>query len=76
MLAFIGFTLKIVKTVKGNLFHTHNIGEKILSVFSGASLCVVYSAFYNGLYMIPEIIITTVVAVVISKIPQITKTRA
>jgi thiamine transporter len=36
------------------------VGEKILNVFSGASLCVVYSAFYNGLYMIPEIILTAI----------------
>ena len=34
-----------------------------------------YSIVYNGSYMIPEIIITTVVAVIIGKIPQITKIK-
>ncbi len=48
------------------------IGEKILSSFSGTGLAVVYSVFYNGLYMVPEIIITTVVAAVLGNFPQIT----
>lgn len=48
------------------------IGEKILSTFSGTGLAVVYSIFYNGLYMVPEIIITTVVAAVLGNFPQIT----
>ena len=51
-------------------------GETIMNTFSGNALSFVYSIIYNGFYMIPEIIITTVVAVVISKIPQITKTKA
>lgn len=51
-------------------------GETIMNTFSGNGLSLIYSIIYNGFYMIPEIIITTVVAVVISKIPQITKTRA
>lgn len=48
------------------------IGEKILSSFSGTSLAVVYSVFYNGLYMVPEIIITTAVAAVLGNFSQIT----
>lgn len=48
------------------------IGAKILEKFSGASLSIVYSIFYNGLYMIPEIVITTVVAAVLGNVPQIT----
>ena len=51
-------------------------GETIINTFSGNSLSLVYSIIYNGFYMIPEIIITTIVAVVISKIPQITKIKA
>ena len=30
------------------------------------------SVFYNGLYMVPEIIITTVVAAILGNVPQIT----
>ena len=43
------------------------IGEKIMNTFSGLGLSVIYSVFYNGLYMIPEIIITAVVTPVIYK---------
>ncbi len=38
------------------------IGEKILNSFSGMGLSIMYSVFYNGLYMIPEIIMTAVCA--------------
>ena len=47
------------------------IGCKRLDAFSGEGLAIVYSVFYNGLYMIPEIIITAVVALIIGNIPQI-----
>ncbi len=50
----------------------YEIGGKILSTFSGTGLAVVYSIFYNGLYMIPEIIITTIAAAVLGNFPQIT----
>ena len=50
----------------------YSIGAKILEKFSGTGLAIVYSVFYNGLYMIPEIIITTVVALILGSIPQIT----
>ena len=46
----------------------YKIGETILNTFSGASLSFVYSVFYNGLYMIPEIIITALVAPIVYKI--------
>lgn len=49
------------------------IGEKILSTFSGQGLALVYSIFYNGLYMIPEIIITSVVATGVGGISVIKK---
>ena len=47
------------------------IGAWILDTFSGEGLAIVYSIFYNGLYMIPEIVITSVAAVVVSKLPVI-----
>lgn len=37
------------------------IGETIMNTFSGSSLAWIYSVFYNGLYMLPEIVITAVV---------------
>ena len=46
-------------------------GEKILEIFSGASLSTVYSIIYNGTYMIPEIIITAFVSCLVVRIPQI-----
>lgn len=50
-------------------------GTTIMDTFSGNALSLVYSIIYNGFYMVPEIIITTIVATVIGKIPQITKTK-
>lgn len=50
-------------------------GQAIVEKFNGDTLSLVYSIFYNGVYMIPEIIITTVAAIVISRIPQIIKTK-
>ena len=41
------------------------IGEKIMTVFSGYGLSIVYSVFYNGLYMIPEIVITAIVTPIV-----------
>lgn len=49
------------------------IGAKILERFSGGVLALIYSVFYNGLYMIPEIVITAVAAVIVSAIPLIKK---
>ncbi len=46
----------------------YKIGETILNTFSGTSLALVYSVFYNGLYMIPEIIITAIVAPIVYRI--------
>ena len=51
----------------------YRIGARILEHFSGFSLSLVYSVFYNGLYMIPEIVITAVAAVIVSRLPQIKK---
>lgn len=51
----------------------YKIGEAILNTFSGTSLALVYSVFYNGLYMIPEIIITAIIAPVVYKILNASK---
>ena len=49
------------------------IGDVILSSVHGKVLSLIYSLFYNGLFMIPEIIITAIVAVPVSQIPAIKK---
>ena len=49
------------------------IGKKILDNFSVTVLAIIYSVFYNGLHMIPEIIVTVIIAYIISKVPAITK---
>ena len=46
-------------------------GQSILDSFSGDSLSIIYSIIYNGTYMIPEIIITAIVACFVTRIPQI-----
>ncbi len=47
------------------------VGAWFLSAFDGKLLSFVYSVVYNGCYMIPEIVITAVCAVVISRLPQV-----
>ena len=51
----------------------YSIGEWILGTFDGRGLALIYSVFYNGLYMIPEIIITAVAAVAVGRLPVIKK---
>ena len=46
-------------------------GQTILDTFSGEGLSVIYSIIYNGMHMIPEIIITVIVACFVTRIPQI-----
>ncbi len=48
-----------------------DFGASVLSSYSGFSLALFYSVIYNGLYMIPEIIITAFGAFFIGKIPAI-----
>lgn len=43
-------------------------GKKIVENFSGTSLSIIYAVFYNGLFMIPEIIITAIVVSALGKI--------
>ncbi len=50
-------------------------GTDIVNKYSGNILSVIYSIIYNGIYMIPEIIFTTVAAVIISRIPALTKIK-
>lgn len=50
-------------------------GSSILSKYHGKSLSAIYSLIYNGLYMVPEIIITTVVSVILGAIPVISGTK-
>ena len=45
------------------------IGRAVLDTFSGGSLALLYSVVYNGCYMIPEIVITPIVAVLVLRIP-------
>lgn len=54
----------------------YRIGGTIVEHFSGASLAVIYSVFYNGLYMIPEILLTCIAAAAVSRIPVITQKTA
>lgn len=51
------------------------IGSAIMGRFSGAGLALIYSVFYNGLYMIPEIIITAIVAIPVSRIPMLSRLK-
>ena len=51
----------------------YSVGGFILDSFSGNMLSLVYSVFYNGLFMIPEIIITAIAAIAVSRLPQIKK---
>lgn len=47
-------------------------GASVLAEYSGFSLALFYSIIYNGLYMLPEIILTAIGAFVVGKIPAIT----
>ena len=51
------------------------IGDKILGWLGGHpnALSLVYSVFYNGLFMLPEIVITAIAATAVSGIPNIKK---
>ncbi len=42
-------------------------GQTITEVFSGSALSLTYSVFYNGTYMLPEIIITAILTPIIYK---------
>ena len=48
-------------------------GAKILNSLTGPALYALYSAVYNATFMIPEIIITAIIAAIIGTIPIIAK---
>ena len=48
-------------------------GQAVLATFDGQLLAFIYSLCYNGFYMIPEIIITAIAAVAVSRISQVKK---
>ena len=46
-------------------------GAQLVESLSPQMLGVVYSLVYNGMYMIPEMILTAVVSVILAKVPKI-----
>lgn len=50
-----------------------SFGKWVLDNMSGKGLALFYSVCYNATYIIPEMILTAVVAVIIAKIPVISK---
>ena len=46
-------------------------GAQLVSALDPTVLGLVYSAVYNGMYMVPEIILTALAAVAISRIPKV-----
>lgn len=48
-------------------------GAELVASLSPAALGWVYSIVYNGMYMIPEMILTAVAAVLVARIPKITE---
>lgn len=46
-----------------------DFGASVLAEYSGFGLATFYSVIYNGLYMIPEIILTAIGAYIVGKIP-------
>lgn len=52
------------------------IAKAILNHFSGLELSVVYSAVYNGAYLLPEMILTVIVCFILGTAPVIAKKQA
>ena len=46
-------------------------GAQLVNSLSPTALGIVYSVVYNGMYMIPEIVITAVVSLLLARIPKI-----
>ena len=46
-------------------------GASLVASLSAESLGLVYSVVYNGFYMIPELILTTIAAVLLARIPRL-----
>ena len=84
--ALVGVSLRyLVHIVSGAIFYgawaewffeegsgfSASVNAFFLNSFSGTGLSVAYSAVYNGLYMIPEILLTTACAAAIAFLPQL-----
>ena len=54
----------------------HGFGAWLMARVSDGALALIYSVFYNGLYMIPEMVITALVALPVSALRQIGKADA
>ena len=54
----------------------HGFGAWLMARVSDGALAFIYSVFYNGLYMIPEMVITALVALPVSAIRQIKRADA
>lgn len=52
------------------------LGQNILNKYSGNTLLIIYTLFYNGTFMIPEIIITSIAAVLVGGIFNLTAKKA
>jgi len=48
-------------------------GTQLVESLNPTALGIVYSVAYNGMFMIPEIILTTIVAALLARVPQIVK---
>ncbi len=48
-------------------------GQQLVESLDPTVLSIVYSVVYNGMYMIPEILCTAIVAVLLGRVPQIVK---
>lgn len=48
-------------------------GAKLVEALSPEMLSLTYSAVYNGMYMVPEMVFTAIAAVIIARIPGIVK---
>ena len=46
-------------------------GVKLVESLSPTALGIVYSVVYNGMYMVPEILLTATVALILSRVPKI-----
>ena len=51
-------------------------GLSLVETLSPAALGWIYSIVYNGMYMIPEMILTAAAALLIARIPQVVETRS
>jgi len=45
----------------------------VMNTFTGMGLSIAYSVIYNGLYMLPEIVITAICAAGVARVPQLKK---